>query len=139
MRAHFGLGDATLVDSIVIEWLSGIKQYRTGVLPNQILDIEEELVNAIQNEHPSFALKVFPNPTSSDLHLEASFGDQRSDMILEVFGDTGQMVYRTTYSQVSGYWQDHLDLRKLQIAPGQYIVRLSSGVLGEERKIIFMP
>ncbi|MDO8335465.1 MAG: CRTAC1 family protein, partial [Candidatus Saccharibacteria bacterium] len=73
MRAHFGLGDATVVDSIVIEWPSGIKQYKTGVLPNQILDIEEDLVNAVKEELTTFGLKVFPNPTNSVLQLEAQF------------------------------------------------------------------
>src|SRR5688572_13533533 len=47
MRAHFGLGNASIVDSLVIEWPSGIKQYRTGVLPDQILNIEEDLVNVV--------------------------------------------------------------------------------------------
>ncbi|MFZ1677695.1 MAG: CRTAC1 family protein, partial [Saprospiraceae bacterium] len=65
MRAHFGLGDATIVDSILIEWPSGIKQYKTGVLPNQILSIEEGLVNAVKDEMPTFGFKVFPNPTHS--------------------------------------------------------------------------
>jgi len=117
-----------LVDSILIEWPSGIKQYRTGVLPNQILNIEEDLVNAVPNERPSLELKVFPNPTHSNLHLQASFGDQSGDITLEVFGDTGQMFYKTSYPHVTGLRQTHLDLRKLQIAPGQYIVRLSGGV-----------
>jgi hypothetical protein len=139
MRAHFGLGDATIVDSLIIEWPSGIKQYSTGVLPNQILDIEEDLVNAVPNELPSFSLNVFPNPTHSSIQLEANFGERMNDLLLEVYGDTGQIVYSTSYTQVSGFWQDHLDLRKLQLIPGHYIVRLSNGMSGEERKIIYIP
>jgi len=138
MRAHFGLGDAVLVDSIVIEWPSGIVQHMTNVLPNQILAIEEDLVNAVSPERPSFGLKIFPNPTSSSIQLEAHFTNQSNELLLEVFGDTGQIVYSSTFSHVSGLWQHHLDLKKLQLIPGQYIVRLSNGVSGEERKVIFI-
>ncbi len=138
MRAHFGLGGAMIVDSIVIEWPSGIKQYRTGVLPNQIIDIEEDLVNAVKEELPTFAFKVFPNPTNSVVKLEAQFSESMKVLRVEVFGDTGQVIYKTTFSNVSGHWQHQLDLRKLQLAPGQYIVRVGNGLSAEERKIIYV-
>ena len=41
LRAHFGLGDATQVDLLRIEWPSGIVQTVTNVAPNQILTITE--------------------------------------------------------------------------------------------------
>jgi hypothetical protein len=39
---HFGLGDASVVDSIVIEWPSGEVNYLTDVAPNQTLTVEEQ-------------------------------------------------------------------------------------------------
>lgn len=138
MRAHFGLGDAAIVDSIVIEWPSGIKQYRTGILPGQILQIEEDLVNAVKSELPIFDLKVFPNPTNDIIQLEAQFNERMNLLKVEVFGDTGQVMYQTTFSQIDGYWQHGVDLRNLGLTPGQYIVRLSNGIAGEERKIIYI-
>lgn len=138
MRAHFGLGDATMVDSIVIEWPSGIRQYRTGILSDQIVDIEEDLVNAVPNEHPSFGLKVFPNPANSTIQIEANFGDHLGGMTMEVIGDTGQIVYRSAHTQIGGHWLGNLDLKSLQLIPGQYIVRVSNGVSVEERKVIFI-
>ena len=137
MRAHFGLADATLVDSMVIEWPSGIRQYRTGVLPNQILDIEEDLVNAVREALPSFGFKVFPNPTNSVIQMEAQFSESLKVLMVEVFGDTGQVIYKTTFSNVSGHWQHQIDLRKFQLTPGQYIVRVGNGLSAEERKIIY--
>ncbi len=138
MRAHFGLADATLVDSMVIEWPSGIRQYRTGVLPNQILDIEEDLVNAVREELPSFGFKVFPNPTNSVVQMEAQFSESMKVLMVEVFGDTGKVIYKTTFSNVSGHWQHQIDLRKFQLTPGQYIVRVGNGLSAEERKIIYV-
>jgi len=41
LRVHFGLGDATNVTTLRIEWPSGIVQERTNVAANQILTITE--------------------------------------------------------------------------------------------------
>jgi len=41
-NAEFGLGNATIIDSIKIEWPSGIKQFLTNVPVNQFLEIVEE-------------------------------------------------------------------------------------------------
>lgn len=40
-RAHFGLGDATTVEEIRVEWPSGAEQIMTGVAVNQILSVTE--------------------------------------------------------------------------------------------------
>ncbi len=41
LRAHFGLGDATIVDRIVIEWPSGNEWFLDDVEVNQIRTVEE--------------------------------------------------------------------------------------------------
>ena len=41
LRAHFGLGDATVVDRLVIEWPSGTRQELTEVAVKQTLQITE--------------------------------------------------------------------------------------------------
>jgi len=40
-RIHFGLGDAERIESVEIQWPSGIQQTLRNVLPNQILDVAE--------------------------------------------------------------------------------------------------
>ncbi|MFC1475195.1 CRTAC1 family protein [Candidatus Zixiibacteriota bacterium] len=42
LEAHFGLGDASIIDSIKIEWPSGIIQILEDVEINQFLEITEE-------------------------------------------------------------------------------------------------
>jgi len=42
LRVHFGLGDAATVESLRIEWPSGITQFLRDVAVNQLLTIEEE-------------------------------------------------------------------------------------------------
>jgi hypothetical protein len=41
IAAEFGLGTATLIDSVVVQWPSGIIQQLTGIQRNQFLDITE--------------------------------------------------------------------------------------------------
>ncbi|UCC44879.1 MAG: VCBS repeat-containing protein, partial [Candidatus Zixiibacteriota bacterium] len=47
LEAHFGLGDATIIDSIKIEWPSGAIQILTDVTPNQFLTIEEDCCSGL--------------------------------------------------------------------------------------------
>ncbi len=56
LRAHFGLGDATVVDTLRIEWPSGVVQEFHDVPVDQILTIEEE--GTAVNKDPR-GLRVF--------------------------------------------------------------------------------
>jgi hypothetical protein len=40
-RVHFGLGSASLIDTIEINWPSGVKQVMNGVKTDQILTVTE--------------------------------------------------------------------------------------------------
>jgi hypothetical protein len=42
LRVHFGLGDAVMVESVRIEWPSGITQFLRDVAVNQLLTVTEE-------------------------------------------------------------------------------------------------
>ena len=44
LEAHFGLGDATNIDEIRIEWPSGIVQTLTNVAPRKFLTVTERQV-----------------------------------------------------------------------------------------------
>jgi len=43
IKGHFGLGDATMIDSLIVEWPSKMRTVRTNVTVNQILKIEEDV------------------------------------------------------------------------------------------------
>jgi len=60
--AHFGLGDATNVDTLRIEWPSGTVQELHDLTPRQILSITEppRLLASITNGLPQFSLKAWP-------------------------------------------------------------------------------
>jgi hypothetical protein len=72
--AHFGLGDATNVDTVRIEWPSGTIQQFTNVAPRQFLSITEpsRLLATVTNGAAQFTLKggrnlPFDIQSSSDL------------------------------------------------------------------------
>jgi ASPIC and UnbV/FG-GAP-like repeat/Dockerin type I domain len=43
LNAHIGLGDASIIDSIIIKWPSGITQIMVNISTNQFLTVTEEL------------------------------------------------------------------------------------------------
>lgn len=58
---HFGLGDATKVDLLRIEWPIGIVQELTDVVPNQILTVTEHQGGA--TNMPSLSASKLPDGT----------------------------------------------------------------------------
>lgn len=65
LRAHFGLGNANMIDSIIVEWLSGNKEIFSNINSNQFITITEGEgildLNKIEND---LIVKIYPNPTS---------------------------------------------------------------------------
>jgi hypothetical protein len=52
LYAHFGLGDATNVDTVRIEWPSGIVQVLTNVAPKQVLTVTEQGAGILPLQQP---------------------------------------------------------------------------------------
>lgn len=71
LRAHFGLGDATIIDTLRIEWPSGIVQELRDVAPRQFLTVTEparlQALGAGAFRAPSWKGMAFEVQTSTDL------------------------------------------------------------------------
>ncbi|MFH2035676.1 MAG: FG-GAP-like repeat-containing protein [Candidatus Zixiibacteriota bacterium] len=75
LNVHFGLGDAELIDSLVIKWPSGVVDTRTDIVPNQFITITESICGDFDNNGLinilditgliSFLYKGGPAPESS--------------------------------------------------------------------------
>ena len=81
LDAHFGLGNATNIDTLRIEWPSGIVQEFQNVAPKQILTITEppRLLASSTNGAPQFSLKggrgfQYEVDSSTDLKAWSSIG-----------------------------------------------------------------
>lgn len=68
LELHFGLGNASMIDSIKVEWPSGMRSYFTNIGANQYITVDETqgIIGLIQNsaEIPkNFTLfQNYPNP-----------------------------------------------------------------------------
>lgn len=71
--AHFGLGNAAAVDSIIAEFPSGIIRRFSAQAADTLLYIPEEISNEtaeITRPDPAIAMKCFPNPATQVIQVE---------------------------------------------------------------------
>jgi len=72
LRAHFGLGDAAIINSIAVEWLSGaVETYNTVNGNDFITIIEGQGILKVGSIEKEGNIKIYPNPTKDFLNIEA--------------------------------------------------------------------
>jgi hypothetical protein len=113
-RLHFGIGQATMVDSIIVYWPSGLVDAFYWIEPNQIMEITEgsSPLNTSKTDIASF--KIYPNPSLGGLlNLE----------------DPDQKVYRARFFDTNGRLINSLsgsDMREkaqhLNLPKGLYMI-----------------
>lgn len=78
LRVHFGLNDATIIDTIKVNWPSGIIEYYTNINVNQFYSIEEgasisTITSLREDEQNSKDFILYPNPTNNILKIKSSY------------------------------------------------------------------
>lgn len=125
MRVHFGLGNATNIDSIVVEWPSGIVENYTNVTRNQFieyvegaihLNLERETLNQTNN------LSIYPNPTKNKIHVELTNSSLNRGDVLRLINLSGQSVFSYTLDQTAKTLD--IDVSGLNIKAGVYLLVL---------------
>jgi enediyne biosynthesis protein E4 len=69
LRQHFGLGNATSVDSIKVEWPSGNVEYYLNQQADEIITITEGTGITVMHEFPDKSFKIFPNPSNGSVTI----------------------------------------------------------------------
>ncbi len=65
LRAHFGLGNATIIDSMIVEWFSGSKEIFSNININQFITVTEgQGISDLTKIENNLIVKIYPNPTS---------------------------------------------------------------------------
>lgn len=95
LRVHFGLGAATKIDSLIVEWPLGEKDYYKDIDANQFLKYQEEIPEGFVRanfklerlDYPSGELIQFVNLSVVDPNLETTYswdfdGDGAEDSAL---------------------------------------------------------
>lgn len=72
LRVHFGLGNATIIDSVKIIWPSGTTEYYTNQQVNSFYEITEGIGSSnlsIENDVLEEQVTLYPNPANEVVHF----------------------------------------------------------------------
>ena len=129
--AHFGLGDATMIDSVTVVWPLGKKMVLKNQNVDQILNLNEDMVISIDREiqRASFQMKVFPNPSSRFVYFYLTSRDNinNKDITLIMRDMAGREVWNEKVSVQQREFTYELNLRKLRLSKGTYQLQAFSG------------
>ena len=147
LRAHFGLGDATIIDSLRIVWPSRNIDIFTNVPVNEFITVTENTgITSLLDEKlripTSIALEQnYPNPfnppTTITFHLSSA-------------AETSLIVYDSSGQEIRNLKNDHLSAGKYAViwdgknaagspvSSGVYIYKLTAGKEVQSRKMVFL-
>ncbi len=143
LDAHFGLGDAISVDSLVIEWPSGMVDAYTNVAINQILHVSEgdmpaAVIDLISDAIPDGfdLMQNYPNPFNPSTTIRYSL-PQRAHVTLNVFDVLGRKVATLVDAPLPvGEHAVVFDARGLP--SGVYFYQITAGSFKQIRKAVLM-
>ncbi len=140
---HFGLGDATLIDTLILEWPSGLVETYTALEVNQTLTLTEGEAAAIRdgdsalNGPGSFTLyQNYPNPFNPQtvIRWHQTAG---SHVELSVYNLLGRKVATLVSERMNPGNHTHTFNGK-HLASGVYFYQLVAGNYREVRKMILL-
>lgn len=123
LRAHFGLGDAAMADSIKIVWPMGLIEYYTQVAADDFITYVEGPVTGIREQDETPGMVVYPNPATSWLTITPPSGFSHGDQV-----SIKTIDGRTLFQKPTGTsGQITIDTSKHAIAPGMYLLEIQHG------------
>ena len=85
-RQHFGLGNISSADSLIIKWPSGLIQKRYNITRDQLIAITEGGDVSIEVQQSSSGNWVYPNPTSKELNIRVESVGSWSFKLYDLYG-----------------------------------------------------
>jgi hypothetical protein len=90
LNAHFGIGEETEVDSLIVKWPSGTKDIILNPTINESVLIVEGTESLSILEESGKSIKLYPNPTADKLLIEN--GELLSKEKVYIISQLGQVV-----------------------------------------------
>lgn len=141
LTLHFGLGNRTIIDSLVVYWPAGNtpkKEKLTNVAVNQFLVLEECFLGVGQNGVPSeYKLhQNYPNPFNPTTTIEYSI-PKAASIRIELYDITGRFIrnLRKEY-QLAGTHK--FDFNGDDLSSGIYIYKLVTAEFTDSRKMVLL-
>lgn len=121
IRAHFGLGDATQIDSIKVEWLPGTIETLTNVSINQFLTITQSVSTVGLKEIKSDSdLLIYPNPTNEILNIKLKQNVFDAGYKISITDITGRKLIEKLVVEKTG----EVTINLKELSPGTYFVAI---------------
>lgn len=92
MNAHFGLGDANVVDSMIVKWQDGSIQRHYNVQSNQHLNLSKLNVAVQSTSIELNQSKVYPNPSTGMIKIEFEHNNLLSQSTCRIYNGQGLLV-----------------------------------------------
>lgn len=141
---HFGLGDAAIIDSVKIEWQSGLTQHFINIQTNQIINIEEGQVSIGIHQNGivvpgGFKLhQNYPNPFNPVTKIR--FDISEAGHISLVINDAAGRIVSTIVNMdlKPGSYEADWNAESGAISSGVYFYVLRSGGYVDSKRMILI-
>lgn len=137
LDVHFGLGNAAMVDSLIIAWPSGLKETITDLPADQYVMLNEGNVSGMEDRHSpldGLKLHIWPNPSSGAARIRYQIPDARYQMI-KIFSIDGRKIRELVNQEIlTGEHEIQIDVSDLPA--GLYFVKMQLGDEIAVRKLV---
>ncbi len=142
LDVHVGLGQRTVVDSLIIRWPNGSFDLFLDIHANQILTIEQGSgISAVEKKEIAVVGKFslsqnYPNPFNSQTNI-SYYLSEPGNICLEIYSPLGQKIktiekiHQSSGREVITFKADHL-------TSGVYIYRLVAGNFVQQKKMLLI-
>ena len=138
LRVHFGLGDAAIIDSLVLEWPLGLKEIYTEVQANQFMTIiEGQATGLAELEAARFRLQVSPNPVDDETIISYQVGRPVFDLKISLLDNTQRLVSNIFEGTRHHGLQEHR-LNTASLSSGVYYLILESEFTRLSKRILII-
>ena len=94
LRAHFGLGNATIIDSMIVEWFSGSKEIFSNININQFITVTEgQGISDLTKIENNLIVKIYPNPTSEWITITTDKNNFEKGSLISISDMNGSTIF----------------------------------------------
>jgi len=141
LQVHFGLGDASSADSIIIEWPSGIQQVLIDQNSNQRLIIIEDTTTTSVEEGNSLIddyklLQNYPNPFNPVTQIDFIL-KEGSEIKLSVFNHLGELIMNL-YEGYKDAGRHSIEFNRVDLSSGIYLYKLKAADFIQTKKMLLL-
>jgi enediyne biosynthesis protein E4 len=128
LTAHFGLGDATMLESVRVKFPGGQDTVFTAIFANQLVCITENMLpSATQTvENEPFALQVFPNPAKDSFTVSVEIKEPVPTFTLRLMDSAGRLVFEKKYGQVGKHFNERFSKKALGLTNGVHFLTMEA-------------